>query len=182
MNRAPRLLRRFADAQDGISAIEFSILLPLLLVLFFGGFAVTKTVALSRKMTITARALADLTSQYQSMAQSDMTTVMGASAQILAPFNSTPLGMRISEITTDITGLKTTVTWSSGSNATPYKVGSSFTLPAGMLAVPNMSMIYAETFYVYTPPFGSTILGTINLGDRLYMLPRKSSSIPYSGS
>ena len=177
----------FADDRRGVAAVEFAITLPMLIVLFFGGFCATKTLAISRKVTITTRALADLTSQYSQMSASDMSTVMNASSQIIAPFDATPLGMRISEITLDVTGLIATVTWSVGnssSQATPYKAGSAFTLPTGMTgpSLSNASFVYAETFYTYVPPLGGTILPSVNLGDRIFMLPRVSTAIAYTGS
>ena len=100
------LLRDNGDA----AAVEFAIALPVCLTLFFGGFVLMQTVALSRKITLTTRALADLTSQYTSMQTSDMTNVMGGAIEVLAPFASTPLGIWISEIITSTNGLTATVT------------------------------------------------------------------------
>lgn len=183
------MARRFFSVlwrdRRGVSAIEFSILVPVLILLMFGGLAVMQTVALSRKITITTRALGDLTSQYSTMTASDMSTVINASTQILAPFDATPLGIRITEITTDsLLGLTATVTWSkaSGTGVTAYTAGNSFTLPTAMPRSAGQSFIYVQTYYLYTPPFGAKIVGTINLGDSLYMLPRLSTSVSYTGS
>lgn len=174
----------FRRDEAGVSAVEFAILLPILITLMFGGFAVTKTVAISRKVTITTRALADLTSQYPTMSASDMTNVMNASTQILAPFDATPLGMRITEVTMDLTGLIATVTWSKalGPGVSCNTPGSLFPWPLNMPRSPNESFIYAETFYSYAPPFGASVVGPISLGDRIFMLPRTSANVAYTGS
>ena len=175
---------RFGDDARGVSAVEFSILLPVLITLMFSGFAVSKTVAISRKLTITTRALADLTSQYVTLTTTNITTIFNASTQILAPFDATPLSMRLTEIQLDVTGLIATVTCSktSGSQFAPYTKGVVFTnMPITMPRTPNASFIFAETGYVYTPPFGTAIISQIPLGDRIYMLPRVSTSVTFPG-
>ena len=183
MGRIHTILRSFRHDETGVSAVEFAIMLPLLITLFFGGYAVTTTLAVSRKVTITTRALADLTSQYPKVAATDLSTIFNASTQVMAPFAATPLGMRLTEVTTDVTGLLATVTWSqvSGTGFSAYTAGSSYTLPLGMLGTSNISYIFSETTYAYIPPFGTTIVGAITFGDRIYMLPRVTTSIPYTG-
>ena len=172
------LFARFTRERDGVAAIEFAFVVPVLLTIFFGGYNVEQCVAIGRKVTITTRALADLTSQFASMTATDMSTVINASTQIIAPFNSASLSLRLSEITTNSTGLVATVTWSASRNMTAYVQGSRFTLPVSMQK-PNTSYIYSETSYTYAPLAAFGRIGTF--GDRIYMLPRISSSVTYSG-
>lgn len=210
-SRARYRRRQLIWNEDGVAGVEFAVLLPLMLVLFFGGITIVNVINVSRKITITTRALADLTTQYTTMAQADMNTVMNASAQILAPYSSAPLGMRISELYVTVTNASPivrtcTVVWSSaqGPGMTAYKSGngSTCTVPTGLLATPSGSnvtaslyVIYAETSYTYTTIFGNvgpvsaygvqwlpSNFGTYALGDSIFMLPRQSSSISYSGS
>lgn len=175
-------LRRFARADGGVSAVEFALLLPLFLVMFFGGYAVCEAVSISRKVMITTRAIADLVTKYTSMSTSDMTMVLNASAQIIAPFSSAPLGLRVSQITTGATGLTATVTWSAASNATAYTCKSNFTLPTALLGSANTSYIYSEVFYTFTPVVGASIVKPFSLSDSLYMIPRLSTSVTYACS
>jgi hypothetical protein len=53
-------------------------------------------------------------------------------------------------------------------------------LPAG-LGSPSTSYILVQTTYLYTPIAGSRFLGPVPMTDQIYMLPRASSSIPYTG-
>lgn len=162
----------------GGAAIELALLLPLAVLLCFGGYDLASATAVSRKVTITARALADLTSQYATMSTADMSTVINASTQIMAPYASAPLTIRISEITTDNTGLNATVTWSVGQNQNAYVSASPIHLPAGM-NTPNTSYIFSEVGYAYKPVVN--FVGLFRLSDQLYMLPRVSPTVQYPG-
>ena len=177
---------RFRRDRRGVSAVEFAVTLPVLVLLFFAGFVAVQAVAISRKVTITTRALADLTSQYTQMSAADMTTVMNATTQIMAPYDATPLSIRISQITTNGGGQKATVDWSvtdTNSSFTAYPAKSKFTgLPPDMLAMGGTSFLYAEVSYLYTPPVATTVFGALTLADNIFMLPRLSSSVTYSGS
>ena len=176
--RTPRLFRRFGAARSGVVAVEFAFLAPLMCALFFGGYAVVQAVSVGRKVTILTRALADLTTQFASMTTTDMTTVINASTQIIAPFDASVLSLRVTEITTDVTGLLPTVTWSVGRNMPAYACGASFALPLSMLK-PSTSYIYSEVKYQYTP-IVTAYISAFPINDHIYMLPRLSNSVSYS--
>src|SRR5262249_34725949 len=61
--RLSRKLRRFARDKRGISAVEFAMLLPLMVTLYLGGVEVSQAVAIDRKVTLIARTVADLVAQ-----------------------------------------------------------------------------------------------------------------------
>jgi Flp pilus assembly protein TadG len=169
-------LRDFTRCGGGAAAVEFAALLPFMLAIYFGGVEIGDGVAINRKVTITARDVADLASQYTAIHDSDMTAILGAASTIIAPYPSGPLTVTVSEISTDGTG-KSTVTWSqsspTGSALTPT---NSFTLP-GTLAVNNTSLIYGQVTYAYTPTLGYEITGTMNLSSQFFMSPRQSQSV-----
>ena len=52
-------LDRFAAERRGLAAVEFAMLLPMMMTLFLGSVEVTTGVAIQRKVTLTAHALAD---------------------------------------------------------------------------------------------------------------------------
>ncbi len=174
----PSLLQRFRAARSGAAAVEFGFVAPVLVAMFFGGYSVVQAVAVGRKVTIATRALADLTTQFASMRTEDMTTVINASTQIIAPFDSSVLSLRLTEVTTDITGLLPTVTWSVARNTTAYTCGAPFALPLSMLK-PSTSYIFSEVTYQYTP-IVTAYVPVFTIRDHIYMLPRISNSVTYS--
>jgi len=133
-----------------------------------------------RKVSDTTVELANVAAQYTSLGSLDVTSVFNAASQIMAPYPTQNLTILLSEITTDANS-NAKVTWSQPYNgATPLVANSAVTLPAG-LASPNTSYILVQTTYLYNPTVGRNFVGSIPITDQIYMLPRASSSIPYTG-
>ena len=168
-------LRRFARDKRGISAVEFAMLLPLMITLYLGGVEISQAVAIDRKVTLISRTLADLVAQVTTVAASDMTNILAASAAIIAPYNSNNLKITVSSVTIDSNSVAK-IAWSKTLNGTARTVGSVVTLPSA-LAVANTSLIWGEANYGYTPTMGYVITGTLTLSDQIYMRPRLSDTV-----
>lgn len=166
-------LRGFCRNRDGVAAVEFSLLLPIMLAIYLGGVEVGDGFAIDTRVTLVAHSVTDLATQYVSIDNQDMTNILGASSAIIAPYGA--VTVTISEITTDASG-NGTVTWSDSSNGTARVVGSKITLPTS-LQTPNISLIFGEVSYNYTPALGYVITGSLALSDSFYMMPRLSNSI-----
>jgi Flp pilus assembly protein TadG len=61
------------EDRRGIAATEFAVIVPIMLVMFFGRVEVSCCIAVDRKVTLMARTLADLTSRSVSVANGDLT-------------------------------------------------------------------------------------------------------------
>src|SRR5450631_413683 len=81
----------------GIAATEFAVIVPIMLVMFFGTVELSSGIAVDRKVTLMARTLSDLTSQSTSVGDTDMTNFFAASAAIMTPYSATPTKSTISE-------------------------------------------------------------------------------------
>ena len=162
-----------------MAAVEFAVILPLLLLLYIGAFEVGDAVSISRKVTITSRTITDLATQYVTMTESDVKSVLGTSARVIAPYNSDPLVVTLTEISTDASGISQ-VMWSRSTGAGFLAAGSSPSLPPGVTR-PNASLIWGHVTYGFVPPIGYALTKTILLSSDIYMSPRQSSTIPISG-
>src|ERR1700704_3178140 len=75
----------------GVAAIEFAIIVPVMLLMFFGTVEFSSGVAVNRKVTLMARTLSDLTSQNISVTDTQLTNLFNASAGIMMPYSATPV-------------------------------------------------------------------------------------------
>jgi Flp pilus assembly protein TadG len=173
-----RRLRRLAGDEGGAALIEFVFILPFMLLLFLGGYQLSDAIACRRKVALTARAVADLTSQYSIISASQVDTVLNASTQVLTPYRLSNATTRVTEVTTDASG-NGNVTWSRSINGTALTKNAAFTLPTA-LKVANTSYIYADVGYTYTPSVIYSVLGSITFTTPIYMVPRLSAQVTCS--
>ena len=158
-----------------MAAVEFSLILPIMLAIYLGGVEVGDGFAISTRVTLVARSVTDLATQYITIYNQDASNILGASTSIVAPYETANITVTVSEVTTDSSG-KGTVTWSDSLNGTARVVGSTITLPTS-LKTPNISIIFGEVTYKNTPALGYVITGTITMSDSFYMMPRLVNSV-----
>ena len=165
----------FLEDCRGISAVEFSLLLPLMLTLYLGSVELSTGIAATRKVSITARTVADLASRMTTIHNTDMSNILNASSAVIAPYSTSNLKVTVSELSIDSKG-NATVAWSDTLNGSAYSVGQSVPVPSA-LAAPNTSLIWGEVQYAYNPVFGYFLTGTLTLKDQIYMAPRASGTV-----
>ena len=173
ITRMRHILERFVGDRRGVSAVEFALLAPLMITLYVGCAEVSDGVGADRKVSLTAAALANLSSQVTTISTSDMTSILDASSAIIAPYSTTQLSITLSCINIDSQS-RPTVKWSVTRGGTVRS--GSITIPAA-LAVPNSQLLFGEASYQYRPTVGYTVTGTLNLSDRMYMSPRITAPV-----
>ncbi len=192
-------LDMFRDSR-GIAATEFAVIVPVMLVMFFGVVEFSSGVAVDRKVTLVARTVSDLTSQAPSSAtqatfaavtDSYLGNVFNAGALIFQPYKpTTPAKARVSEIYIDSTGAAT-IQWSKA--ATITSTGATLTtssrntgdnvtslVPAALL-VKRTYLILSEVSFLYTPAVGYVMAPAgVTLSDVAYTRPRQVVCVTYN--
>ena len=173
------LAGRLAADRRGVAAVEFALVVPVVIVAYLAGYEVMEAATVSRKLTDTTVQIANVTAQYTTMGATDVANVMGASSQIMTPYSTSNLSIVLSEVTTNAAGAGT-VTWSQTYPTGGTALSGSVTMPAGF-QTPNTSYILVQTTYKYQPVIGGAFIKPITMTNQIFMLPRSSSSIPYTG-
>ena len=164
----------------GLAAVEFAMVVPLMLVLFFGTVEFSSGVAVDRKVTLMARTLSDLTSQNISVTDTQLTNIRNASTGIMTPYSSTPLKSTITELYVDPTTKVARVQWSKGD--VPRGAGSTVAIPTA-LQVGDTYLIFSEVSYLYVPAVGYVMTKAgIDMKDFTYTRPRQSLCVMYNTS
>lgn len=171
------IYRRFIASTRAVAAIEFAIIMPVLLVIFLGTFDAGNAIAVYLKVRTATYTLGAITNQYTTIQSADMQSIVGATSVILTPYSSSPVIVTISQIKISASG-NATVNWSYSLNGTARAQGSAITIPAA-LAMPGTYLIFGEVSYTYTPLFGYFTKAPITLADNLYVTPRTSLCILY---
>ena len=183
-----RKIARLRDDAAGVSAVEFAILLPLMILLFVGGTQWTEAITIKRKVQLVARTIGDLVAQDTAVTNAEMTSIFAAATAVIQPFGPGPLQVIVSRVDIDANG-NATIGWSDSSpTGAAHTVNSSVTMPWTASTIKNtMNMastvlVWSETTYTYTPPvafklFSSTDTGAIPLSDSAFFRQRTGTTI-----
>jgi Flp pilus assembly protein TadG len=186
-SRPARVLRRLATDTRGLAAVEFALILPLMIMMFFGMIDVSMGVGADRKVTMIAQSMADLASRYTTVTDTDIANFFRIGDAMLTPYASGNLTARVSQVYLDPSaGGLGKVQWSKGD--TPLTAGSSVTVPAGLIGkdssnnvLANQYLIFAEVTYLYKPIIGWVVSKSgVTLSESTYTRPRQSVCVFYS--
>jgi len=170
-------LGRFAGDHKAISAVEFALILPFMVFTYVGSAELSDGLAIYYKTTETARTVTDLASQYVTIDPTTMQNVLGASAQVMAPYSSANMIVTLSQVNPTNANGQGTIAWSCSLNGTPRTYNSTVTLPTNLQTESGVSIIWGEVTYPYTPAMGYAVAGTINMYQTIYFYPRLSNSV-----
>ncbi len=185
-SRFPALLSRLVVDARGIAAVEFSLIMPLLMLMFFGMIDVSMGVSVDRKVTMIAQSMADLASRYTAVTDTDFANFFKIGDAMLTPYAAASLTSTISQVYIDPSTGIGKIYWSKGD--APRTVSSSITVPAGLIGkdssnnvLTNQYLILAEVNYLYKPIIGYVVpKAGITLTETTYTRPRQSICVYYS--
>jgi Flp pilus assembly protein TadG len=145
------LMRRVALLRDrrGVSAVEFALILPTLLILYLGVVETGNAITIYRRMSMVASTAADLTAQVKGVTDADLKDIAAAATAIMTPYPTTPLKITLSSVVADSNN-KGKVTWSYSTKGTARAVNSLYPVPPG-LTEPGSSVVVAEITYAFSP-------------------------------
>ncbi len=176
---------RAARDEGGAAAAEFALVLPVLALLYLGGYELAQATAIYHKMSDATREMANITAANTSTNLTTLCSQLATSSVVITPYAATPMTMELYEIQTDANS-NASVTWHvkykfSNSTCTNVGAASTWTMPAN-LASPSSSYILAVSSYNYSLTVGANEISPIpTLTHQLYFVPRNSTSVPCSG-
>ena len=176
-------LRRFAKDIRAAAAVEFALIVPLLLLLFLGTIEASSLITVDRRVNIISGTVGDLVSRWDpdagAISSSELTDYFRASEGIIYPYSTTGLKQVISVVQVAANGT-TSVMWSCGYNGgTKRATSSAYTsLPPHMNELARGGYIIAsETAYSYLPVLGMVYTEALDLYQESFYLPRYDAYI-----
>jgi len=172
---------------DGMAAVEFGMIAPIMFSLFVGSIEFSQAITVDRRVTQAASATADLISRAPSegVSAAQVDRDLSIIGQLMAPYDATALTVNIISIKAlpvpnNPNALNYIVDWSRDNRGgTPYARGAPapFGMPAGLL-VAGESVIVGHTIYNYTPLiFHYFIQQAFNLEEKFYLKPRNAACV-----
>jgi len=164
----------------GMAAVEFALILPLMLVIYLGLVEMSRNLRTAQKLDLVAHTLADLTAQkltggvnsgQAGMADADFTTIFSAASTLMAPLSTTNLQLTVSEV--NISQSASTyiakVTWTAANSATATLRSAKCGSALDALDVAPVSPTSLPTSYTTTSTTGvAPSTGYVIVADVIY--------------
>lgn len=175
---------RLVGAERGTAAVEFALILPIMLAVYIGTLEASTLITMDRKVQSVAGAVGDLVARVdESLTASQMQDFFRASSGIMTPYSPNDVRQVVTAVQVRNDGT-TRVVWTrqyqnqTYSSTTPHSVGTPFPLPQEMIDISRGRMVIAaEASYSYTPLLGIVIRQPINLYRSSFFMPRFGGTI-----
>lgn len=189
--------RRFARDRSGVAALEFALIAPLLLALYFVTMEVAQAIEVNKKVGRAGSMIADLVAQMPEIPVSELKGIMRIGEATLQPYNRSDLNITVTaiEVTNDATP-KVQVVWEGKLVDGEYDEG----VPKGTavddlpptLKIKGSFLIRAESALAYQPIIAwkavsesaksaiglAAAFNGIPMKETYYLRPRRSTTIP----
>jgi len=171
-----RLRSRCLSDRSGVAAVEFALLVPVMLVCLAGMVDLGQALSVSRKVDQIAATVSDLVAQEATISTSDVTSILTGASAILLPYDTSGLVITVSAVT--IGTSSNTVVWALQSSGTAPTAGSVTTavIPSA-ITESGVQIIVAQVSYSYAPSFSSLFGGSYDFSHQHLSRPRESSTV-----
>ena len=178
------VIRRFGVAQSGIAAVEFALILPIMITLYVGANEASVLISMDRKIQFVSGTVGDLVARSEgSISTAVLDDYVKVASGLVSPYKAPDMVQIVSQVYVDNKGVAKVV-WSKGYknqvavtslNRTKCQV---YPLPSAMTAIAKEQyVIVAETKLPYTPLYGIVFKTQVNLYRENFYLPRFDGKI-----
>lgn len=169
--------RRFAHATNGLAAVEFALIAPMMVFLLFGAVDLIDALGANRNAQNVAASLADVVARDTEVSNSEMTGIWSAADILMFPESAATMDIRLTSVMVE-SATVARVVWSEGHNGyAALAVNSVVSLPAAMMT-PGSCIIMADSGYHYTPPLGFLFGSGVTMSHTSYRRSRLVDPIP----
>lgn len=172
-------LRRLRHDTRGVSAVEFAILAPTIIMIYFGLVEFAQGYMAQKRTTHVASMVADLTAQNASLTTSQITNIFGIGDKIMRPFSDADLSQRVTSVARSGNTVK--VVWSRANGGlAPLAKNSVYTVPSLDLLPDGEGLIVAESAFKYTSPVDFVLPQPVTFRHISYLRPRNTDTVDCS--
>jgi len=186
-----KLAHRFKRDQEGVAAIEFAMIVPILAAMFIGAVELSQAITVDRRVTQVASSTADLVARSEKqISQTEVTDIMKVGGYLLKPYSQDPIQIIVRNVTSSPTNAAIAKeSWQctykgTGQTQTCACSSTNYTLP-GNLVTTNDSVVVSEVTYNYKPLLfdffmkqsGGGSGGTYTLSEKIYLKPRGQAAM-----
>lgn len=176
-------IRSLGRDRRGIAAVEFALILPILVILLIGMVEINAALTLDRKLSLAASSISDLVAQESALTTANLTDVMEISESIFSPYPTDGVAIVVAGVLM-VENNTPQVQWSQGLHIAGWTKGAAppIDLPADLIKTKDTFLVVSHATYTYQPTFFALFkdifsVSQIELEDTYYLRPRISAQI-----
>jgi Flp pilus assembly protein TadG len=187
---AMRLAALRRRAQRGVSAVEFALIAPLMVLMLFGATEVALLVTVDRKTTLAASTLGDLASQTDLVSCAELSQIGAVTRQVFEPYSGADATLVVASLKLD--GGAAKVEWSKFVQTTAgittcndvpathslYE-GNTVVIDTSLFAAGGGGLVVGDVEKVHTTIGTSFMATNLKMHERFYLRPRKSLKLKW---
>lgn len=174
MMRLKSLFNKFRQSSSGVAAVEFALILPIMLLMFLGSIELGDLILVNKRVSVVSESMGDLVARTDTtLTTATLNDYFEAVSTTMTPYDATALKQIVTCVFVDADG-NTSIVWSRGYNGgTAHAVNGTYNIPAEFIALSkNRYVIVAEAKMAYLPMFGYALKTGFNLYRDSFYLPR----------
>jgi Flp pilus assembly protein TadG len=161
--RVRRLVRRCAARDEGVAAVEFGLIVPIMAVMFIGAVELSQAITVDRRVTQVASSTADLVARFSpspnganGISQTEIADIVKIGGYILAPYDAKPLKIVLRSVSSSPTSATNTkqawiCTYTGAGNSLSCSCTNEvYSLPPNLVTTLD-SVVISEVTYNYKP-------------------------------
>jgi len=191
VTRARHFFGRCRDSCEGVAAIEFAFIVPIMAVMFIGAVEMSQVITVDRRVNQVASSTADLVARADTqISQTEIGDIMRVGGYVMVPYSQAPMQIVLRNVTSspsDAANAKQSwiCTYSgTGQSQACNCTNTTYTLPSNLVTT-NDSVVVAEVTYLYKPLIFDYFMkrgtnngsGTYTLSDTIYLKPRSQAAM-----
>jgi len=161
--------RAFMSDKNGVAAVEFAYLAPLLMLITFGTYEMARGLFVHKRFQRATAMIGDLVAREKQIgsdatsASATLTGIMASGQHVMSPYSTAPFKVAISQLRASPTDAKKTkVEWSWSYQGMPTTgCGSDKSMPADNMVTKGNAVVVIETTYDYKPLLTNIIPGLV---------------------
>lgn len=174
------LLRRASRNAEGVAAVEFGFIAPIMLLMLIGTIEVSRAITIDRRFGLVTSMVGDLVTREKTMTSANLEKIYSIVAFVMGPYNNGSLKISVIPVKADPDNATNTLVYADTTNRPPLNSGvqdpakcAAYGLTADLISA-GSSVIVVKTSYDFSPILTGYIMGNSTWTDTATLSPRNS--------
>lgn len=174
------LFARTLRNADGVAAVEFGFIAPIMLLMLIGTIEVSRAITIDRRFGLVTSMVGDLVTREKTMTSANLTKIYSIVSFVMGSYNNGSLKISVIPVKADPNNASNTRIYAATTNRPPLNSGvqdpakcAAYSLTADLISA-GSSVIVVKTSYSFSPIIVGYVMGNSTWTDTATLSPRNS--------